>query len=164
MSARRTWKVFVVAIVSIAFGCTQLFFAWRYSDAARREASTVGTITHVHHGKGTTYSYEFEVNGVTVRDSSDTCVTSIAPPACEEGGQVLVYYDPNDLSLSSLQELLAASRKNLFWAGGATGIGLLMLWFYFWNKGDGADSEDSKEPDAGGPNEKPEVLHIAPDK
>ena len=162
MTKRRT--LLPAAICLISFGCAQLFLAWRYSDASRREVSTVGTIIHVHHGKGTTYLYEFQVNGVTIRDDSDTCVTSIFPPACEEGGQVLVYYDPDDPSLSKMQELLAASRKKLFWAAWTTGIGLLLLWLHFWNKGNGANSENSEKPDAGEQNEQPKVLHIAPDK
>jgi hypothetical protein len=170
MSGTRVrWKQLplIYAFVLIPLGCFQFFFAWQYEDAAKREVSTVGTITRVYHGKGATYYYEFPVNGVYVQDDSGNCTTPISPLGCKEGGSVLVYYDPDHLSLSKLQEFHEASREKLTFGEWAAGIGLLLLALHFlikWN--DKTDSDDSQDTDADAdkPDEESEMLHITPDR
>ena len=147
-------------IVLVLLGCFQLFFAWQFSDEVKRENGTVGKITHTYHGKRTSYTYVFTVDGVRYQDDSDTCVTPLSEEGCQEGAPVLVYYDREHLSRSRMQEFRAASREKLSLGEWATGIGLMLLGLHFWIKKNRRDSENSEKADANQLDKGPEVLHI----
>jgi hypothetical protein len=153
-----------VTLMLLAFGGFQLVRAWTYSDAAKREASTIGTITRVHHGgrHGPTYYYQFEVNGVSIADDSGTCKTALSPSGCNEGGLVRVYYDPNDLSLTQLQEFSAASRDRFFFGAWMTGIGLLIVGFQFLKNKTSNGQSGSSDSDDSNLKSDPDVPHIVP--
>ncbi|MGA2252181.1 hypothetical protein [Terracidiphilus sp.] len=165
MKSRWTQLTLIWGIILVPLGCFQFFFAWQFSDAAKREIASVGKIVHAYHGRGTSYLYVFTVDGVNYQDDSGTCVTPISRLGCKEGAPVLVYYDREHLSLSRMQEFQAASREKLFGGEWATGIGLLLLGLHFWigrNRSDSEDSEESDDADADKPDKESEVLHIAP--
>jgi hypothetical protein len=164
MRVRWTQITLIWGIGFTLFGCFQLFFAWQFSDAAKREISTVGRIVHAYHGKGTSYLYVFTVDDVNYQDDSDTCVTPLSELGCEAGAPVTVYYDSKHLSQSRLQEFRAASREKRSIGEWATGVGLLLFGMHFWIRRNRSDTEDSEEANASEPDEKSEVLHIASDR
>jgi hypothetical protein len=154
-----------LAIMLLAFGGFQLVRAWTYSDAAKREASTIGTITSVHHGGkgGPTYFYEFEVKGVKVADASTSrCKTPVPPSGCREGGLVRVYYDTNDTSESLLEEFGAASRYRFVAGASMTGIGLLIGGFQFLKNKTSNGQSGSSDSDDSNLKSESEVPHIVP--
>jgi Protein of unknown function (DUF3592) len=161
---RWTLPTLIWGVVLIPLGCFQFFFAWQYSDAAKREIGTIGGITHVYHGKSTSYQYVFTVDGVRYQDDSDRCVTPLSRQGCQEGAPVLVYYDPEHLSLSRMQEFRAASHEKLSFGEGAIGIGLVLLGLHFWLKRNSSNSEDGEETDTVESDEQSEVLHVVPDR
>src|SRR5580765_5209098 len=122
----RSWKSLLLAKVMIVVGCVLLYFGWIYADAAKREATTVGTIIHVVHGKGSRYEYVFKINGVNIKDDSGTCHTALTPSGCKEGALVLVHYDREHLSESMLEGFGAASRERLFMGAWMIFCGLLL--------------------------------------
>lgn len=96
--------------IPIIIGGYQCVMGHNYSVAAQHEATTVGHIERVHVStKGTTFFYQFSVNGVKMDDYSDVCRTPLAPGACKNHGPVLVYYSYEPYSNSRLEDFVAAS-------------------------------------------------------
>ena len=158
----RSAKSQILAIILILVGCFQLFWGLSYMDAARRELSAVGKISHVDCGRGCTYMYDFTINGVKVIDQSNTCKTPLSALRCKEGAPVLVYYDPEHISISALQEFGAASRGRLFLGTWMVGCGLLLVALYHLLQRMKTDQDESEPPDQSENKERDEVLHIAP--
>jgi hypothetical protein len=127
----RSWRFLLLAKILIVIGGVLLFFGWTYADAAKREATTVGTISGVINGKGSTYQYSFKVNGVTIHDDTGTCRTDFTPQGCQQGAQVLVHYDRDHISRSMLEDFGAASRQRLFIGGWMVCCGGLLIGLYF---------------------------------
>ena len=94
----------------ILIGGYQCIRGHNYSVAAQHETTTVGNIERVHVStKGTTYFYQFSINGVRMDDYSDVCRTPLAPGACNNHGPVLVYYSYQPYANSRLEDFAAAS-------------------------------------------------------
>lgn len=99
-----------LGIMASAVGVDQSASGYAYSVAAKHEATTVGRITRVEHGKGGPYyRYAFSANGSQVDDYSDVCSTPLAPDACWNNGQVLVYYSYEPYANSRLEDFGVAS-------------------------------------------------------
>lgn len=156
----RSAKSTIIAIFLIAFGGFQLIRGLTYADASKRETTTVGTILSAHCGKGCTYAYVFEVNGVRIQDDSDSCKTALTAQGCKPGAFVRVYYDTENLSVSLLQELGEAGRERIFFGFFMVSLGLLLIGLTIFlerrEKGS-ADSGDADQDDCG---EESEVLHV----
>lgn len=160
----RSWRSLLLAKISIIVGCVLLFFGFINRGAASREVSTVGRITRVQcGGKGCTYSYVFAVNGTNILDDSETCKTSLTPRGCAEGEPVRVYYDPEHLSESMLEEFGIASRNQLTSGACLVLFGLVLIALYFLIKrAEGAS--DNPDPDRNLDDPQPDVIHIVPDE
>jgi Protein of unknown function (DUF3592) len=171
----RTEKSTVLAAILVVFGSYELVRGSIYTKAAKRELTAVGTITDVHHGKGgPSYQYVFYFNGERIEDESGTCKTPLTPQGCREGATVRVYYDPEDLSVTQLDEFGADGRGRLFVgflcaASGTLLIGLYLALNKWWPDTDGSDyrddESDSRDEQAGRKSgDEPDDLHIVPDK
>jgi len=158
----RSWKSLLLAKVLILVGCVLLFFGWTYGDAAKREARTVGTITRVDCGRSCTYVYIFKANDVRIQGDSSTCHTALTHEGCKVGAPVLVYYDPQHLSETMLEEFGAASRERYFIGTWMVASGLALIGVYFILKKGVKDPEKPDEPDESGRNGEPDVLHVVP--
>lgn len=99
-----------LGIMASAVGIDQCATGYAYSVAAKHEATAVGRITRVDHGKGGPYyRYAFSVKGTKVDDYSDVCSTPLTPDACWNNGQVLVYYSYEPYANSRLDDFGVAS-------------------------------------------------------
>jgi hypothetical protein len=150
-----------IAIVPILAGCYLLLDGRALCNIAQREGVTRGEITHRYHQtkSGPTYEYLFEVNGVRVTGGGTTCQTPTTAKGCNEGGLVRVYYDPNDLSKTRLQDFGDAGRGKLAVGTLMAGAGLVFIGINVLLRIKDKDSDDS---DDSGPDEKPDVIHIVP--
>jgi hypothetical protein len=143
-----------------------------YSVAAQHEATTVGRIVEVAHGKsGTTYRYQFSVNGLKVDDYSEVCATALEAGACSNNGRVLVYYSYQPYSNSRLEDFAVASTDAYDNAKLALAIGLPLLVLSGTGiaiRGRRERREDGSEPDEEKGRSKtddlPDAIHIAPEE
>jgi hypothetical protein len=103
------------------------FYAWKYAEAAKHEATAVGVITYVTEGRSRSYDYEFQIDGVRLIQDSDTCKTALTPQGCKVGSSVLVYYAHLPVLIARLQEFGAASRETFVWGSFFVFIGLLLF-------------------------------------
>jgi hypothetical protein len=171
----RTEKSTVLAAILVVFGSYELIRGSIYTMAAKRELATVGTITDVHYGKGgPSYQYVFYFNGERIKDESGTCKTALTPRGCREGAVVRVYFDPNDLSVTQLDEFGADGRSRLIVGTLCAASGILLIGLYlalnkWWPDTDGSDYRDGEsnsedeEPERKS-SDQPDDLHIVPDK
>jgi hypothetical protein len=147
------------------FGSIQLLLGWHYAGIVTREATAVGTIRHISHGKHTSYEYTFSVGSLDIRDTDSQCETALTRGACEVGTPVLVYYDRmNPISTTLLNDFGAESRRDVGLGKWMTPIGLILLiWFYLvYRSGRSPDSEG--QSDDSPPHEDSDVLHVVPNK
>ena len=151
-----------IGIVLIPVASYQLFWGLAYADAANREASIVGTLTGVTCGRGCTYDYAFTVNGFRILDNSSTCKTPLSAQGCKKGGSVLVYYDPQDLSISELEEFAAAGRGKLLFGSSMALCGLTLIGLYFIPDRRKTNKEESGEPTDSESDDESDILHVAP--
>jgi uncharacterized protein DUF3592 len=165
----RSDKTKIIAVILIVFGCYQLIRGSIYASVAKRENSTVGRITYVHKGKGTTYKYSFDVNGVHVGDDADNCKTPLTAQGCQVGGLVKVYYDTNDVTTTLLEEFGAAAHEELMlgtWvlAGGLLLLGVNLVLNRWWiDSGDSDDGDsDSGKEESGRLISDVDDLHVVP--
>ena len=94
-------------------GIDQCATGYAYSVAASHEATAIGHITRVDHGKGGPYyRYEFSANGPKMDDYSDVCFTPLTLDACWNNGQVLVYYSYEPFPNSRLEDFKVASTHS----------------------------------------------------
>jgi|HubBroStandDraft_1064217.scaffolds.fasta_scaffold15314_2 hypothetical protein len=65
----------ILAAILIVVGSVQLLSGRRYADAAKSEATAVGVISYLTRGgkSGTTYNYEFEIDGIKLIQDCGTC-------------------------------------------------------------------------------------------
>ncbi len=127
MFFRSSVSLFLAAILLLV-GSVQFFLGWSYADAAKGEATAIGAITYITGGKGgSTYNYEFKIEGVKLVQDSGTCQTPLSPQGCEVGAPVLVYYAHTPVLETRLQEFGAASREKYFKGGWMAGCGLLLI-------------------------------------
>jgi hypothetical protein len=108
------------------FRCVQ---GHTYSVAAQHQATVVGHVVSMLHGKGgaLSYHYVFSLNGVDRDDTSEVCATPLAPGACDNKGPVLVYYSYQPFPNSRLQDFTDASRHAYRVGRRELGIGLPLL-------------------------------------
>jgi len=159
----RSWKSLLLSKIAIIGGCVLIFFGFTYRDVATREVSTVGRITRVQcGGKGCGYAYVFVFNGVNVLDDREICKTPLTTRGCVDGALVRVYYDPDHLSESKLQDFVVASRENLISGASLVGFGLVLIALYFLIKRAEGGSDGSPDPDRNLDNAQPDVIHIVP--
>lgn len=163
----------MLAAILIVFGGYELIRGSIYAKAAKRELMTVGTITDVHYGKGgPNYQYVFYANGACINDESGTCKTPLTPRGCQEGASVRVYYHPDDLSVTQLEEFGVDGRSRLVEGSLCAASGVLLICLYlalnkWWPDTDGTDYRDD-EPDSGDEeigrksSDQPDDLHIVP--
>lgn len=114
MNAQRVLGVCLgLGIMASVAGIDQCATGYAYSVAAKHEATTIGRIMWVGHGKGGPYyHYAFSANGSKVDDYSDVCATPLTPDACWNNGQVLVYYSYEPYSNSRLEDFKLASTHS----------------------------------------------------
>ena len=169
----RTEKSTVLAAILVIFGSYELIRGSIYAKAAKRELTTVGVITDVHYGKGgPSYQYVFYFNGEPIKDESGTCKTPLTPQGCREGAAVRVYYDPNDLSVTQLDEFGADGRSRLIVGSLCATSGILLIGLYlalnkWWPDTDGSDYRDGESGSGDEEMERrssdqPDDFHIAP--
>jgi hypothetical protein len=152
----------LAAAALIIVGFVQLMQGSSYADAAKREASTVGTITSVSCGRSCVYFYVFTVNDVRIADESSTCKTPLSSERCKKGAPVRVYYDPNDLSVSLLEELGAGGRGRLFMGAWMVSCGLVILGWRFVASKMRRGSQKSGGEDDESSSDEPDAIHIVP--
>lgn len=150
----------ILAIIMILVGGFQLVSGLTYADAAKREATTVGTILRVDCGRSScTYVYVFEINGVRIQDDTTTCRTALSQQRCKVGTPVLVFYDSENVSGTLLQEFGEASRQRIFFGIGMISCGLLFVVVKFFLERRKV-SDDSDEADPSADAEDSDVLHV----
>jgi len=153
----------LLAIILVIVGSVHLFLGWTHGAAAKSEATTIGTISYISGGRGSTYSYVFEINGVRLIQDSGTCRTALTSQGCRVGAQVLVYYAHLPVLETRLEEFGAASREKYFMGAWMVGCGLILIGVYFIQKKAGKESSgETDEPDESGDNNESDVPHIAP--
>lgn len=114
-----------LGLIGTVVGVFQCIKGHTYSVAAQHEATTVGHMLQVHHGKGgTSYHYEFSVNGARVDDDSDVCTTPLKSDACWNNGPVLVYYSYEPYANSRLEDFSLAGSHAYRIGKPALAIGL----------------------------------------
>lgn len=152
-----------------AVGIDQCATGYTYSVAAKHEATTIGHITRVAHGKGGPYyHYVFSVNGSKVDDYSDVCFTPLNPDACWNNGQVLVYYSFEPYSNSRLEDFEIASihsyRIGVPWL--LIGLSLFVLGGVFstLSRRDRADSDREEETGENDSEDVEEPIHVVPNE
>ena len=118
--------------ILVSIGLVKYFYAWKYAEAAKREATAVGVIIYVTGGKGGSYNYEFQIDGVRLIQDSDTCQTALTPQGCKVGSSVLVYYSHLPVLIARLQEFGAASRETFAWGSFFVLDGLLLFGLICW--------------------------------
>jgi hypothetical protein len=151
-----------LGIGAIVYGCVQSVIGFTDRDAAKHEATAPGVIVRVYHGKGTTYDYEFRVNGVLMRDSSGSCRTPLTPGDCKVGGQVLVYYTYEPSTDSKLEDFADASREALQLGIWTVPIGVLLTGGSLLARKLVGASESSEDDDDSSKEDDSEVISIAP--
>ena len=140
-----------------------------YRVAAEHEATAVGHVVHVYHGKSTSYRYVFSVNGINVDDTSPICATALVRGACDNHGPVLVYYSYQPHTISLLQDFTEASNEDFRDGKFVLAISLpvlvlssiaLAIMSRRSKHEDEPDSSDEAETNESG--DGPDVIHITP--
>jgi hypothetical protein len=153
----------LLAAVLLVVGSVQFFLGRGYAGAAKSEATAIGAITFITGGRGgSTYDYEFEIDGVKLEQDSGTCQTPLTPQGCRVGAPVLVYYAHTPVLETRLQEFGAASREKYFKGGSIAGCGLLLIGLHFLFKRALASPDESEDTEEGSLNDGPEIIHIVP--
>jgi len=110
-SRNRWMQTFAISLMlcAISIGSTMSKFLAQTRDAAiaPRQQSATGVITSMTSGNGSTYYYRFPYRGAFYNDSSkgDSGERSA-------GDQVVVYFDPDNPLLSSLNDFHASSLRH----------------------------------------------------
>jgi hypothetical protein len=136
---------------------------WSYADGAKGEETVIGSITYIAGGRGgSTYDYEFEIEGVKLEQDSGTCQTPLTPQGCKVGAPVLVYYAHTPALETRLQEFGAASREKYFMGGWMVFCGLLLIGLHFIFKRALASPDESEDTDVDKPGDIAEEIHVVP--
>jgi hypothetical protein len=152
----------VLGVILIAVGIVQLMMGWSYTEVSKREATTVGRIVHVFHGKSTIYKFLFQANGVAIRGDTGTCRTALTLAGCQEGAPVRVYYDPQQVTGALLEDFGAAAREKKFLGALMATCGLLLIGLHFVFKKALASPDESDEIDYDKGDDGPDNLHVVP--
>lgn len=158
----RSSKAILLAIILMVVGGAQFLMGLSYEEASKREATTVGTLVRAEHGRTSTYEYQFKMNGVSIRDSSDTCRTALSPAGCKVGAPVLVYYDPEQVAGTQLQEYGVAGRGKIFFGVWMMISGLFVIGLYFLLNRVTTDQSTSEATDEDQRGNESEAIHITP--
>jgi hypothetical protein len=158
-----------VGFFSAFFGGWNCVTGHTYSIAAQHEATIVGRMTKITHGRhgSVAYHYVFSVNGVQFDDYSGVCRTPQAPGACDHQGPVLVYYSFQPFQNSRLEDFAVACAHSYRIGAPALAIGLplFVLSIAALVVITRADKRDS-DPEAGRGSSKSDdvsdVIHIVP--
>jgi hypothetical protein len=153
----------VLGSASAIFGIIQLLWGWYYAGIVGHEATAVGKIVHIYHGRhGIHYEYIFPLGNLTVRDSARQCKTALSRGGCGIEMPVLVYYDQLNPGTTLLNEFGAESHRDIQLGAWVTPIGLiLLLWFYrVYHLGSNTDSEDQSDDRT--ITGESDILHIVP--
>jgi hypothetical protein len=151
-----------LAIICMVVGGVQFMMGWSYAEASKREATAVGALVRVTHGRSSTYVFQFRLNGALIRGDTSTCRTALTAAGCSTGASVLVYYDPDQTAGPMLQEYGAAGRARIFMGGWMLFFGLILITWGFFFRSRGGDTQSSGEQDDEGNDGERDVLHIAP--
>ncbi len=153
----------ILAAILIVVSSVQFFLAWSYADAAKGEATAIGTITYITSGRGgSTYDYKFEIDGVKLQQDSGTCQTPLTPQGCKVGAPVLVYYAHTPVLETRLQEFGAARREKLFMGSWLAFCGLLLIGLHFLFKRALKSPDESEDADIDKPGDIAEEIHVVP--
>lgn len=162
----------VGGLFGTVYGGYQCIEGHTYSVAARHEATTVGRVVKILHGKGgIAYRYVFSVNGVKMSDYSDVCSTPLTPGACDRKGPVLVYYSYQPFSNSRLEDFSVSSASDF-----RSGIPALVIAFPIFGlscagmailarkekEADDSDSTDQGDLYGDPDSEVPDSIHVTP--
>ncbi|MFP5237440.1 MAG: hypothetical protein ACLGSD_16205 [Acidobacteriota bacterium] len=159
----RSQRALILAAFLLVIGGFELVKGEYYKEVANREATVVGVITRVYHGRGSIYDYKFDLNGFSLVDDSDACRTALTPRGCVKGAAVLVYYDRNDSGETLLEEFAEAGRGKMFLGAWMAGCGLLLIGLYFVFKKLLKSPDESAETDYDTPVSEPEDIHVVPE-
>jgi hypothetical protein len=162
---------FLLGLACTAVGGYQCVKAHTYSVAGQREATAVGRITHISHGRGGTvfYHYVFSVNGVKMDDYSEVCASPLTLDACYNHGPVLVYYSYQPYPNSRLEDFTVASTHAYRIGKPALAIGLPLIVLTCAavaillrkdKRKDDSDPEEEKGRSKA--NDVPDAIHIVP--
>jgi hypothetical protein len=154
----------LVAGILLLAGCACFFLSREDADSARREKTTVGVIDDIGGGRGASYFYEVEIDGVKLYGESGSCQTALSPRGCRVGAPVLVYYDHNPELRTKLKEFGASSSDDL-----TTGVcmalgGFLLIVMHFLSRRVLENPDDSDDNDIDRPDEGPANIHVVPDE
>ena len=130
-----------IAVFLMSLGCMQFFFSRKYGDAAKREATTIGTIYAISGSKGSTYNYVFKIDGVQLQGQSDECHTPLTSQTCPVGAKVVVFYIRTPALETRLQEFGDAGSEMLYTCACLNFCGLVLVVMYFILNRKGADSD-----------------------
>ena len=174
-STVRIWTFcLLVGIVGTVVGVWQCIEGHNFAVAAQHEATTVGRVVRIYHGKGgPTWHYTFTVNEAKFDDYSGVCETPLEPGACYDNGPVLVYYSFQPFQNSRLEDFSVASAHDYRIGKPALAIGLPLFILtcvaiaILSCKGKREDEdEDDFDPDnqkgASRSDEIPDSIHITP--
>src|SRR5690348_1582995 len=93
----------IVAAILIVAGSFEAVSSRKFAEAANREASTIGVITYVSGGKGSSFEFRFVVDGHQRSSISASCHSPLSHNGCAVGEPVRVYYDPSHIVATTLQ-------------------------------------------------------------
>lgn len=155
-------KAQILGIFLLVVGGVLLMLGWSYADAAKREATAVGTITQVSCGRSCTYAYVFKFNNVSIGDDTSTCRTALTRRGCKVGAPVLVYYDPENPTETALQEFGAAGRGRIFMGIWMLSCGLILIGINSFLNREGKDPEEPEDLDESEQSGQSDAIHIAP--
>jgi hypothetical protein len=166
----------LLGIAGTIVGIWQCISGHNFAVAAQHEATTVGRIVRIYHGKGgPTWHYTFTVNEVRFDDYSGVCRTPLKPGACYNNGPVLVYYSFQPFQNSRLEDFSVASARDYRIGKPALAIGLPLFILtcvgiaILSRKDKDEDDPDSDfDPDsqkgASRSDDVPDSIHIAPNE
>lgn len=152
----------IVAAILIVAGSYQAISSRKFAEAAPREVSTVGVITYVSGGRGTSYEFRFIVDGHQKLAASASCRTPLSFNRCAVGAPVRVYYDPVGIVATTLQEYDERAREMLFLGICLIMGGLLVTFLHIVFSRIEKNSDGSDELDEPGSSEET-PLRVTPD-
>lgn len=171
-SARALAYCLLLGIAGTVVGIWQCISGHNFAVAALHEATTVGRVVSISHGKGgPSWNYEFTVNGVKFDDYSKVCRTPLEPDACYDNGPVLVYYSFEPFQNSRLEDFSVSSASAYRIGKPALAIGLPLFILtcvvaaILSRKDKGEDDPDpDRQKGASRSDEIPDSIHIVPDE
>jgi hypothetical protein len=166
----------LLGIAGTIVGSWQCIAGHNFAVAAQHEATTIGRIVNIWHGRGgTSWHYVFTVNGANFDDYSEVCRTPLTPDGCNKNAIVRVYYSFQPIQNTRLEDFSVASTQAYRIGKPALAIGLPLLILtcivitVLSRKGKSEDDPDSDfDPDsqngASRSDDVPDAIHIAPNE